>query len=136
LPVDIDATMDIPLVSFEQREKYLLVTGHGKRDSLAEMAQAAQQIYEKILETGTHYLLVDYRKLQINLHMNEAFNIVRRYEAIQPLLKEIIIAAVFEGEGLEFGNYWKEVGRQRGFFIEIFQDINLAEEWLLSQRNS
>jgi hypothetical protein len=92
--------MDIPLVSFENREKYLLVIGHGKRDNLAAMARASQEIYEKILETGTHHLLVDYRKLQINLHMNEAFNIVRRYEIIQPLLKEIIIAAVFEGEGL------------------------------------
>jgi hypothetical protein len=126
--------MDWPLVSFEQKEKYLLVIGHGKRDSLAAMAKAAEQIYAKILETGMSYLLVDYRQLEINLHMSEAFNIVKRYESVQPLLKETIIAAVFEEQGLEFANYWKDVSRQRGFFIEIFQDMKLAEAWLLSQK--
>src|SRR5688572_22897573 len=116
------------LVSFELREKYLLVLGHGKRDDLTSMAKASAEIYEKVLETKSRYLLVDYRNLQINVHMSEAFNIVKRYEAIQPQLKNLIIAAVFEGRGLEFGRYWKDVGRQRGFFIEIFEDIMVAEE--------
>jgi len=48
-------------------------------------------------------------------------------------LKNLVIAAVFEGKGLAFGSYWKDLARQRGFFIEIFEDINLAEEWLLRQ---
>jgi hypothetical protein len=125
--------MDSPLISFEQKEKYLLIIGHGKRDNLTSMAQASGQIYEKVLETKSSYLLVDYRKLQINVHMSEAFNIVKRYEIIQPELKNLIIAAVFEGKGLEFGNYWKDVAKQRGFFIEIFEDINVAETWLLAQ---
>lgn len=125
--------MDSPLVSFELKEKYLLVIGHGKRDNLTSMAAASAQIYEKVLETQHRYLLVDYRNLQINVHMNEAFNIVKRYEVVQPALKNLIIAAVFAGKGLDFGTYWKEVGRQRGFFIEIFEDFNVAEEWLLGQ---
>ena len=125
--------MDAPLVSFELKEKYLLVIGHGKRDNLTSMAAASAQIYEKVLETQRRYLLVDYRNLQINVHMNEAFNIVKRYEVIQPALKNLIIAAVFEGKGLDFGTYWKDIGRQRGFFIEIFEDFNVAEAWLLGQ---
>ena len=125
--------MDSPLVSFELKEKYLLVIGHGKRDNLTSMAAASAQIYEKVLETQHRYLLVDYRNLQINVHMNEAFNIVKRYEVVQPELKNLVIAAVFEGKGLAFGSYWKDVARQRGFFIEIFEDMNLAEEWLLRQ---
>jgi hypothetical protein len=40
---------------------------------------------------------------------------------------------VFEGKGLDFGTYWKDVGRQRGFFIEIFEDFNVVEEWLPAQ---
>ena len=113
-----------------------MIIGHGKRDNLTSMAKASGQIYEKVLETRNSYLLVDYRKLQINVHLSEAFNIVKRYEVIQPELKNLVIAAVFEGKGLEFGNYWKDVARKRGFFIEIFEDINLAEEWLLRQEKS
>jgi hypothetical protein len=65
--------------------------------------------------------------------MSEAFNTVKRYEAVQPQLKELTIAAVFEGKGLDFGTYWKDISRQRGFFIETFEDIKVAEEWLLGQ---
>ncbi len=125
--------MELPLVSFELKENYLLVVGHGKRNNLSSMAEASAQIYQKILETGTHYLMVDYRKLDINVHLSEAFNIVKRYEAVQPELKKIIIAAVFDEKGLDFGNYWKEIGRKRGFFIEIFREINAAEQWLQLQ---
>lgn len=122
------------LVSFEHREKYLLVIGHGKRDNLVSMTQAAAEIYAKVLETNAKYILVDYRQLQINVSLGEAFNIVKRYEIAQPELKSMIIAAVFDKKGVEFGMYWKEVSRQRGFYIEIFEDINEAEQWLLKQR--
>ncbi|GHM99397.1 hypothetical protein WSM22_08870 [Cytophagales bacterium WSM2-2] len=125
--------MPLPPVTFELTEKYLLITGHGTRDSLTSMAEASAQIYRKMQETNSRYLLVDYRKLQINVHLNEAFNIVKRYEVIQPGLKDAVIAAVFEKPGLEFGNYWKEIALKRGFFIEIFEDMKLAEEWLLNQ---
>jgi hypothetical protein len=125
--------IDSPLVSFELKEKYLLVLGHGKRDNLTSMVKASAQIYEKVLETKSRYLLVDYRNLQINVHLSEAFNIVKRYEVILPELKKLTIAAVFASEGLDFGKYWKDVSRQRGFFIEIFEDIKIAEAWLLEQ---
>ncbi len=125
--------MDLPLVSFQLKEKYLLVTGQGKRDTLLSMTQAAAIIYEKVLETNSHYLLVDYRQLQIQVHLSEAFNIVKRYEVAQPELRRLKIAAVFAASGMEFGNYWKEVSRQRGFFIEIFEHYHEAEAWLLDQ---
>lgn len=126
---------DTPLVSFELKEKYLLVIGHGKRDNFADMAKASSLIYEKALETKSRYLLVDYRKLQVNVRLTEAFNIVKRYEVTLPQLRELTVAAVFEkkGKGREFGNYWKDIGRQRGFFIEVFENMNAAEAWLLEQ---
>jgi hypothetical protein len=129
----IQTPTDVQLVSFELKEKYLLVIGHGTRDNLTTMAEASAQIYAKALETKMRCLLVDYRKLQINVHLSEAFNIVKRYEVAQPELKKLVIAGVFEGKGIEFGTIWKDISRQRGFFIEIFEDINTAEAWLLEQ---
>src|SRR5689334_1929552 len=102
--------MNSPQLSFELKEKYLLVTGYGKRDNLAAMIEAASLIYEKVRETNVSYLLVDYRALQINLKLSEAFNIVRQYEVSLPGLKQATIAAVFEGKAIEFGTYWKDVG--------------------------
>jgi hypothetical protein len=125
--------MDVPLVSFDLKESYLLVVGLGKRDNLSSMVEASSQIYKKVIETKCHYLLVDYRNLEINVHMSEAFNIVKQYEANQPELKTIFIAGVFGERGINFGNYWKDIGKKRGFHIEIFEDIHVAEQWLISQ---
>jgi len=125
--------MDLPLVSFELREKYLLVVGHGKRDDFSSMAEASSLVYEKIIATGSRFLLVDYRKLEINVGIVEAFNIVKRYEVKLPQLKDITIAAVFETHNLTFANYWKEISEKRGFYIRIFVDLDEAETWLLKE---
>jgi hypothetical protein len=125
--------MDFPLVSFQVKEKYLLVVGHGKRDNFSSMVEASALIQQMIIETGSRYLLVDYRKLQINVSIAEAFNIVKRYEANVPELRNVVIAGVFDKQNLTFANYWKEVGEKRGFLIKIFGSMTLAEQWLLDE---
>jgi len=90
-------------------------------------------IQEKIIETKCRYLLVDYRNLQINVSIVEAFNIVKRYEISAPELKNVTIAGVFDKQNLTFANYWKEIGEKRGFFIKIFESITVAEQWLLNE---
>ena len=125
--------MDLPLVSFEVRERYLLVVGHGKRDNFSSMAEASSLVYKKILETESRYLLVDYRKLEINVGIVEAFNIVKRYESKLPQLKDITIAAAFATHNLTFANYWKEISDKRGFYIQIFDDLDVAKTWLLKE---
>ncbi len=122
-----------PLASFEVRDKYLLVIGHGKRDNLKTMAEAAAMIVRKAVEVDRKFMLVDYRLLEIEVHMSEAFNIVKGYESHQPELKNITVAAVFSSKDLHFANYWKEISGRRGFHIEIFEDIVIAEQWLLKQ---
>ena len=126
----------LPPVSFELREKYLLVVGHGARNSFTEMVEASSMISRKVQETNSRFLLVDYRYLKVNVAMNQAFNIVKRYELKQPEIKTLTMAAVFEGQGLEFGRYWQKVGIQRGFYIEVFIDIEEAERWLLGKIES
>ncbi len=125
--------MNMPPVTFELKERYLLVTGHGVRDSFASISQAAAEIYAKIEETNSRYLLVDYTQIKINAPLNDAFNIVKRYETVHPGLKNVIIAVAYGKSILEFVQYWKEIGQRRGFFIEIFPDMEVAEEWLLEQ---
>ncbi len=122
--------MTEPLVTFEIRNGYLVVIGHGSRNSLASMVEASEMIFKKLHETNMNYLLVDYTRLHINVHMAEAFNIVKRYETAQPELRNVLIAGAFSHAGLEFANYWKEIGQKRGFSIEIFDDLTEAEKWL------
>jgi hypothetical protein len=125
--------MEEPLLTFELREKYLLVVGFGKRDNFSQMVKVSEMIYEKLLETNSKALLVDYRMLEVNLNMNEAFNIVKRSEKTQPQFKELIAATVVGPSAVEFGRFWKHVANQRGFKGELFEDFDQAEKWLLEQ---
>lgn len=125
--------MELQLVTFELYKNYLLVVGHGTRDSLAMMTQAAKEIFEKAIETNSHKMLIDYRKMKIEVSMTEAFNIVKRYEASIPDLKKITVAVAFSHEGVAFGKYWMDISKKRGFNIEIFDDFEKAKTWLLIQ---
>ena len=129
--------MPQPPITFEVRDKYLLVVGHGKRDNLLQMTEAADKIVKTAVEFDRYFMLVDYRKLEVDVSNSEAFNIVRGYEQHQPVLRKIVVAAVFDRNGnprgWEFGAFWKEIGEKRGFQIEIFEDIEKAEKWLLKQ---
>ncbi|MBN8578420.1 MAG: hypothetical protein J0L66_15865 [Cytophagales bacterium] len=126
-------TMSHPPVTFELHAQYLLVIGHGVRDSLANMVDSANLIYKKAKETNSRKMLVDFRKLEIHVRITEAFNIVKTYEHSLPELRTIVVAAVFEPRHRDFARYWHEVSAQRGFTIEVFEDINEARTWLLAQ---
>lgn len=131
--------MSQPPVTFEVHEKYLLVVGHGKRDNLLQMTEAADKIVKTAVEYDRFFLLVDYRKLEVDVSMSDAFNIVRGYENHQQDLRKIVVAAVFDRienpKGWEFGAFWKEISEKRGFHIEIFEDMELARRWLLKQNS-
>ncbi|MCE7864319.1 MAG: hypothetical protein DYG99_12335 [Bacteroidetes bacterium CHB5] len=125
--------MNLPPVTFELKEQYLLVTGHGTRNSLAGMVDSATLIMKKARESGSRKMLVDFRQLQINVRITEAFNIVKTYEKKMPDLRTVLVAAVFESHHRTFANYWQEVSSKRGFTINVFEDFGEAEKWLLKQ---
>lgn len=76
---------------------------------------------------------MDYRSLYINLNMNEAVNIVKRSEAVHPQLKSFTVATVVGPSGVEFGQFWRHLGAQRGFNVQVFEDFDKAESWLMEQ---
>jgi hypothetical protein len=124
------------LVSFERHEKYLLIKGHGLRDSIQSMMEASKATYSQITKTQSHLLLVDYREVKITLPLSEAFNLIRNYENSMPFLKNTSAAVVLSESGLAFGRYWHEVGLQRGFNIALFENMEEAKNWLLSMDES
>lgn len=125
--------MNQPPVTFELKEHYLLVTGHGVRDSLANMVDSANMIYKKARETNSNKMLVDFRALDIQVRITEAFNIVKTYERSLPELRNIVVAAVFEPRHRDFARYWQEVSAHRGFTIKVFENFNEAEKWLVGK---
>lgn len=121
------------LVTFELFADYLLIEGHGVRNSDAEMFQTATAVYNKIVETESRYLLIDYRKVHLNLNHVQAFNLIRTYESNMPQLHQVTAVCVFNNESENFASYWQYIGRQRGFDIVIFKTLEEAKQWLTNK---
>lgn len=124
---------DQQLVSFEQREGYLLIRGHGVRNSIQSISKASEITYAKVLETKSRYLLIDYRVVTGKLPKTEAFNLIRKYESSMPFFGLAVAACVFGEGSMEFAQYWQQIGRQRGFDINLFPTLKEAEQWLLNK---
>jgi hypothetical protein len=90
-------------------------------------------IMKKAHETNSTKMLVDYRQLDIQVRITDAFNIVKTYERSLPQLRNIVVAGVFEKYHRDFASYWQEVSATRGFTIKVFEDIIEAEMWLMGK---
>jgi hypothetical protein len=77
---------------------------------------------ESPLETKSRYLLLDYRSLQINLNMNETFNIVKRSRGCS-----VPVQTRFCHRGRAL------LLLSADFNFEVFEDFDTAEKWLIEQ---
>ena len=127
--------MEQPQVTFEQKEDYLLVTGHGERNDFASIINATNQINEMVVTVKKKYVLVDYREVKFNTPITNVFDVVRIYETKMPAFKNLIAAVVLSHLNSSIGRYWGEIAQQRGFNFMIFHDFATAEKWLLEQKN-
>lgn len=118
---------------FEVKEGYLLITGQGTRQSLHDVAEYSARLYNQVVETKSKFLLVDYRQVKVRLPQSEAFNIIRNYETSRPFYGAVVAACVFGPESINFARYWQQIGRQRGFDINLFPNLMEAEQWLLNR---
>ena len=128
--------METPQVTFEQREDYLLVTGHGERNNFAAIIDATSQINEVVLKLQIKYMLIDYRKVKFNTPLTNVFDLVRIYETKMPHLKSVFVAAILSELNSSVGTYWKDIAQKRGFNFMVFNDFAKGENWLLEQRTS
>lgn len=126
--------MEQPLVTFEQKEDYLLVTGHGERNDFAAIMSATNRINEMVGTVKMKYLLVDYREVKFNTPITNVFDVVRIYETKMPDFKNLIVAVVLSHLNASIGKYWEEIAQQRGFNFLIFHDFATAEKWLLEKK--
>ncbi len=120
-------------MSFEKKGKYLLITGKGERNSLAEVMDGTNYIIKQVKANSCEFVLIDYREIEYSVHFSDAFNIIKLYDNQIPEFKSLVIAAVLNRNNLEIGDFWKKLGKKRNYRFKIFEEFDLAEQWLLKQ---
>jgi hypothetical protein len=126
--------MEEALVSFEQKENYILVIGRGERNDFISIMDGTKQINEAVKKFKNPYFLLDYRDVRFNIPITNLFDAVRVYETKMPDFKNINVAVVLSEINLNLGKYWKDIVQQRGFNFMVFDDLATAELWLLEQK--
>lgn len=128
--------MKDPLISFEQRENYLLITGHGERNDFISIVDSTKNIHDVVMGLENKYVLLDYSQVKFNIPQTNVFDIVRIYETKMPDLKQVVAAVVVSQLNSEIGVYWKTIAQQRGFNFRVFNNYSNAEKWLAEKKNS
>ena len=122
------------MITFEKRDKYLLILGEGHRNGTLVVQEGSKKMYEEILRTNSKFILIDYRKVHFEMGHTDVYNVIRFYESKLPLLSGVVVAAVFNKNNIDLGRTWTDVGTARGFNFKVFSDFDEAEKWLLGNR--
>lgn len=108
-------------------------TGSGLCNDYGLVVDLTKAIHHKIITTESRRILLDFQEVDLELQWSEIFNLVRMYETSMPEFYSIAVGCVFNSSGLEFANYWRDVGQARGFTIQIFSTRKEAESWLINE---
>ncbi len=119
------------LFRLELHKAIVHVTASGLCNQYGLVVDLTKLIHHKIIATDCRRVLLDFQKVDLKLQWSEIFNLVRMYETSMPEFYNITVGCVFNTSGLEFANYWRDVGQARGFTIQIFSTRKEAEMWLL-----
>ena len=121
------------LYRVELHKKVVHATGSGLCNQYGLVVDLTKAIHHKIITTDCRRILLDFQEVDLKLQWSEIFNLVRMYETSMPEFYNITVGSVFNASGLEFANYWREVGQARGFTIQIFPTLKGAETWLRNE---
>lgn len=98
--------------------------------TVSEMGPIGKEARLKAYELG-YKLLFDFRSVDVNVTMAEAFNYPREaYSDIEPATKIIPTAHLVKIEDEEFWSFVEISFRNVGMNIRMFFDENEAVEWL------
>ena len=113
----------------ELKDGYLLIIAKGVRDNFEEVIEGTKKIREAALAYDMKYVIVDYRKLDFNVSMADAFNIVKVYEDL-PEFNNITVAAITNRKNLELGQFWESICIRRGYQYKVFTELEKGADWI------
>jgi hypothetical protein len=105
-------------------------TGSGLCNQYGSVVELTRAVHQQVISTHTKRVLVDFQEVDLKLQWSDIYNLVKLYEGSMPEFYTIMVGGVFNSSGLEFANYWRDIGIARGFTIQNFPNTKEAETWL------
>ena len=121
-------------IAFEHRPQYLYVYVSGKRDSYEISRQYWLEVAEECNKTGYKKVLID-EDIQQSVSMSEVFQLASEL----PLMGFQGVRVAFYdryAEHEDLNQFGELVATNRGLFGRVFNDIAIAENWLLDRTDS
>jgi len=117
-------------VSYIPEDGILYVRTEGETD-VASADKMVEDIRDAIEQHGSTLVLIDHRKLLLNLSMVDIYDRPSILESLG-LPKSARIAEVVSESQHEGFKFFETVSRNNGYLVSIFLDIDSAKAWLKS----
>lgn len=117
----------------ELTKHYLLITAKGDRNDFSSIVKGTVQMQKAVQAANAQKVLADYRGVNFNVPLTEAFNLVRLYEHRIDTFRSIIMATLVNRKNLELAKFWESICNKRGFVTKVFLEFEEAEAWLIKQ---
>ena len=114
--------------SFQIQGKLLEVTASGADDSFDEVQAYGLAIMEKAIAHQCTQVLCDERQLEYRLNTVDTYELAAFIAEAAPKVGRI--ALVCRKENSQDARFWEDVVVNRGLSARIFEDIELARQWL------
>lgn len=121
--------------SIELKEGYILVIARGTRKDFGDIIEGTFKISEAAKAYNLNHILADYREVDFDVPLADAFNLVKLYENKIPVFNNLVISGVINKSNWEIAEFWESIGNRRGFNFKAYTDFEEATKWLHQKIN-
>lgn len=127
--------MNVTLESFPKKD-YLLIESKGTVETMEELLEHSQMIWEEIRKYGFKKILIDEPGVTFLQDVVPYFNLVKSYvENFPKEINELKIATVMSEEHIEIGQTWESLCQSRGLQYFMFTKFDDALNCLTNDDN-
>ena len=115
--------------NIKDEDNLFRVVSAGSCEDLSQLKEYVITIHNAVMASTKTKILVDEAQLEYKLSTVDSFYSGRFVSSLNP--KPIKIAVVCKSEGWDDAKFWETVAVNRGVMVQVFKDIDSAENWLL-----
>ena len=114
--------------NIKEEDRFIRIVSSGSCEDLTQLKEYVLAIHNAAVSFEKTRILVDETQLEYKLSTIDNFNSGRFVSYLNPKPKKI--AVVCKLEGWDDTKFWETVAVNRGVRVQVFKDIDSAENWI------
>lgn len=117
-------------LEFKQEDGYLVVKARGEVNSFEAFSDKARRVIEQIVSSGSRRILLDDRKLSVQLDSLDISRIAGQLDSMNMQSMGLRLACLCQSEKREIYDNIETMYQNRSLNFKVFDDELSAVQWL------